>query len=566
LAEALGGQDVMFIPGMVKFINRLMFVWTILHIPMFILSRGRYAQRVYLFYLYAAFGVICIIYQTCDVDITLRVSTQAAQNCSLLLLSLLLLSARRFLEYSVILCGTSIGWIAFNHTAFMLPRGPAIMYAFCSIIGGMWALSNLIAILLEIFNRRTAEAHAKLTDYNARLKAEVEKHAAIIKQQQEKAFETQKMEAIGLMAGGVAHDFNNKLTVISGYCDILSGKTEPDSPSAGHLRSIMKATEDAARLTRQLLSFSRREMINPQVVSLNAVVVERREMLSRIAGERVEFVTSLAPGLGNCRFDAGQMEQVFVNLVTNALDAMKGGGRLEIKTFNAVIGEEAAALPPGTRPGQYVTLVVSDTGHGMNAVTKSHLFEPFFTTKPKGEGTGLGLATIYGMVRQNGGFIEVESEPGRGSVFSIHLPRTDAPVAPEAAELRHETVRQSGATILVAEDEPGVLNLISEVLVGAGYRVLAAGSPAEAVRVSAEHPGPLDLLLCDVIMPGGGVKTTISGITAGRPGIRTLYMSGYADEVVVNQGVLDARKNFLRKPFRPAELIRKVEEVLGAPA
>ncbi len=359
-----------------------------------------------------------------------------------------------------------------------------------------------------------------------------------------------KMEAIGRLAGGVAHDFNNVLTAILGYSElILSGLKEDDPMHAGVVE-IRRAGLRAAALTRQLLAFSRRQDLQPRVINLNVIVADIERMLRRLIGEDVRLATSLDPGLGNVKADPGQIEQVLVNLVVNARDAMPSGGSITVLTGNVAGG---GALPGG----EWVALSVLDTGTGMDAETRAHLFEPFFTTKGVGKGTGLGLSTVYGIVQQSGGTIGVETEPGQGTRFTIHLPRTNEPLdAPAPAPLPAASSAASG-TILVVEDADGLRRMLVDMLGRAGYSVLEACDGAEALSLCGLHESPIDLVLTDLMMPGMSGRDVVARLKRERPGLPVIYMSGYAGESSLRKEI-DKEDGFLSKPFTPAALLAKV--------
>jgi PAS domain S-box-containing protein len=377
--------------------------------------------------------------------------------------------------------------------------------------------------------------------------------------------QAQKMEAVGRLAGGVAHDFNNLLTVIRGRAELLLRRLTPTDPHRRHLELLEESADRAAALTHQLLAFSRKQVLQPKVLDLNALLAGIEQMLRRLIGEDIEVVVKPAPGLSAVAADPGQLEQVLMNLVVNARDAMPRGGRLTLETADIELDEASARLHPGARPGLYVMLAVSDTGIGMDAETQARLFEPFFTTKGPGKGTGLGLATVYGIVKQSGGGIWVYSEPGWGTTFKIYLPRVGGPA--EGAEPSRARLARSWAseTVLLVEDEDGVRHFAREVLQLHGYTVLEARDPGEALRLGAEHPGPIHLLVTDVVMPQMSGRDVASRLAPGRPEMRVLYMSGYTDEAVVNHGVLVAGTAFLQKPFSVTGLAQKVQEVLSAP-
>ncbi|MBI5543216.1 MAG: PAS domain-containing protein, partial [Deltaproteobacteria bacterium] len=372
-----------------------------------------------------------------------------------------------------------------------------------------------------------------------------------------------KMEAVGRLAGGVAHDFNNLLTGITGNIELALMEMTPADPLAETLREVEKAARSAASLTRQLLAFSRKQLIEPKVININDLMGNLKRMLGRILGEDIELSAVLDPELGAVKVDPGQMEQILVNLAVNARDAMPQGGCLSVRTSDTTLDEEWCAHHPSTRPGDYVKLEVSDTGQGMTDEVKAHLFEPFFTTKPKGRGTGLGLATIYGAVKQSGGTIEVYSEVGRGTTFKIYLPR----VAGKAQKLepgnRGEELPRGNETVLVVEDEAWVRDLAARALKRLGYQVLQAANGSEAFVLASGHSGPIHLLMTDIVMPGINGRQLAERLKPLRPDMNVLYCSGYTEDVIVHHGAVEEGLHFLAKPYTPQSLARKVREVLG---
>jgi PAS domain S-box-containing protein len=385
------------------------------------------------------------------------------------------------------------------------------------------------------------------------------------KRLEEQLAHAQKMEAVGRLAGGVAHDFNNMLTVISGYGDIVSRGLRAADPLQRELCEIRAACDKATGLTRQLLAFSRKQVTQPRPASVSAIVADMERMVARLVGENVDVQLALDPHLWKAKVDRGQFEQVVMNLGANARDAMDGVGTLTIETRNVVFDEEDAALRPGIEPGEHVMLAVTDTGCGMDEATRAHIFEPFFTTKAVGQGTGLGLATVYGIVTQSGGTIWVHSEVGAGTSFEIYLPRTCEP-APELERVALESQGPPGSeTILLVEDEDGVRRLAAATLRMAGYTVLEAENGAEALALSEGRAEPIDLVVTDIVMPGMDGRELVRRLDATRCDVPVLYMSGYTGASVIDSDMLSQHRAFLEKPFTPAILATRVREVLDAP-
>jgi PAS domain S-box-containing protein len=384
-----------------------------------------------------------------------------------------------------------------------------------------------------------------------------------LKQTEEQLRQSQKMEAIGQLAGGIAHDFNNLLTVIKGYSQLSLLGLKEGAPLRGNLEVIENAADKAAGLTRQILAFSRRQILEQKVLDLNIVLQNLEEMLRRVIGEDIELMIHLPEGLGRVKSDPGQIEQVIMNLAVNAKDAMPEGGKLVIETANVDLDEEYARNHVAVTPGRYVMLSVSDTGVGMTPEVKEKVFDPFFTTKNRGEGTGLGLSTVYGIVKQSGGHIWVYSEVGKGTTLKIYLPRVDEPVD----EIRKEGgvtegLPRGSETILVVEDEEVVRKLTVRILQEQGYRVLEGGQGIDALLIDGEYEGQIHLLVTDVVMPKLSGRELAERLSSIRPGIKVLYMSGYTDNVIAHHGILDKGMNFVQKPFTVEGLARKVREVL----
>jgi nitrogen-specific signal transduction histidine kinase/CheY-like chemotaxis protein len=381
---------------------------------------------------------------------------------------------------------------------------------------------------------------------------------------EQQLFQSQKMDAIGRLAGGVAHDFNNVLTAIIGYSDFLHMHLGKDDPLQQEVEEIRKAGQRAASLTQQLLAFSRRQIFQVKVLDLNAIITGMEKMLRRLIHESVSIDFILDPSLGRIRADASQMEQVLLNLVINASEAMPQGGKLMIETANTELDESYARMHVSVKPGSFVRLAVSDTGTGMNEETRDHLFEPFFTTKKEGKGTGLGLSMVYGIVKQSGGAIWVYSEPGKGAAFKIYLPR----VFEEAQKVSEERIDEAPAngteTVLVVEDEEMIRQIISVTLTEYGYTALLAKDGEEAQAICASAQGPIHLLLSDVVLPGMSGRESAKRLVSKRPGMRVLYMSGYTANAIVHHGALEPGIAFIQKPFSPATLLRKMREILDS--
>jgi PAS domain S-box-containing protein len=383
-----------------------------------------------------------------------------------------------------------------------------------------------------------------------------------LKRLEEQLRQAQKMEAVGQLAGGVAHDFNNLLTVIIGVSDLAFHQMRRDDPSRELIAEVLKAGERAAALTRQLLVFSRKQVLHPQVLDVNVLLAELSKMLLRLLGEDIGLRLEADAALGLVKVDRGQFEQAVINLAVNARDAMPGGGRLTIETRNAELDEGYVGQHPDARPGRYVLVVVSDTGHGMDAATRARIFEPFFTTKGPGRGTGLGLAMVYGFVKQSGGHIETESEVGRGTTFKVYLPRTDETVPSGRSSQDSVMIPGGTETILLVEDQDAVRTFARHVLLMGGYTVLEARDGEEGLRVAQQHRGPIHLLVTDVVMPQMSGRQLAELLTRDRPELRVLFVSGYAGEAITRSAAPEAGGAFLQKPFNPVRLARKVREVL----
>jgi PAS domain S-box-containing protein len=373
------------------------------------------------------------------------------------------------------------------------------------------------------------------------------------KQLEEQLRQSAKMEAVGMLAGGIAHDFNNLLTIINGYSHILLNALPAADPNRSAVEQIMKAGERAATLTRQLLSHSRRQVLQPKALNLNQLLTGMEPMLRRLIGEDIELRFAHGLDIGQVNADPGQIEQVVMNLAVNARDAMAHGGVLSIETGCVDLDQQYTTAHTTVKPGKYVSLAVGDTGSGMDAETLAHLFEPFFTTKAQGQGTGLGLTTVFRIVKQSGGGIEVSSVSGRGTTVKVYLPRIDQPAAAET-ETPVATAARGSETILLVEDEDQVRNLVRDTLRREGYRVLDAPSAAEARRIAAAYKGPIHLLIADVVMPKEGGRDLAASLVPHRPAMKVLFMSGYTDQAV--------ESGFIQKPFTPAALSSKVREIL----
>jgi signal transduction histidine kinase/ActR/RegA family two-component response regulator len=440
--------------------------------------------------------------------------------------------------------------------AATIRRGRLVIWGI-SLLGGLALYAVILPLVRQVYGREVrAEA---LAAHAAQLESEVAARTADVQRQADELVQARKMEAIGLLAGGIAHDFNNLLTVILGRAELLRMSVE--GRLASQVEAIAETAGHAAALTRQLLAFSRRQVVQPRIVDVNEAVERVERIVSRLIGEDVTITVALDPAAGRVLVDPAQLEQVLLNLAVNARDAMPRGGRLTIRTGSADPAKADASRPLGLAPGWYVTLAMTDTGVGMDAATRTRIFEPFFTTKTLGKGTGLGLATVHGIVAQAGGQVAVESEPGEGATFTVYLPRVEA-VSDSSDGPLGEELPPGIETILLVEDEPAVRDLARELLTRQGYRVLDATSGEGAIRQAEGHLGQIDLLLTDVVMPGMSGGELGVRLQAVRPDLALLYTTGYTDDVIVRHGVDEGRAAFLTKPFTPAELLRKVREVL----
>jgi two-component system cell cycle sensor histidine kinase/response regulator CckA len=374
--------------------------------------------------------------------------------------------------------------------------------------------------------------------------------------------QAQKMEAVGRLAGGVAHDFNNLLLVISGYAEVILEQLERGSTLHQKAMAIQQSADRATTLTRQLLAFSRKQLLELKVVDVNAIVSDMERLLRPLIGEDIELVTKLTDNLGRTRADSGQLEQVLMNLVVNSKDAMPEGGKITIMTEDVTLDDSYRREHTFIKPGQYIMLSVSDTGVGMSKETQAQIFEPFFTTKEKGKGTGLGLSTVYGIVKQSGGYVFVQSEPDRGSAFRIYLPRVDDPAETHGPTKTAQEATNGSETVLLVEDEESVRQLVKETLAAKGYRVLEAENGKAGLEVAQGFDGKIDMVITDVVMPGMSGRELAKQLVAQRPGTKVLYLSGYTEDSVVQQDVLGSGASFLQKPFTLQTLAKKVREIL----
>ena len=450
------------------------------------------------------------------------------------------------------------------------PRGDhAKIVGFHGAFGFPIQVGGEVEGVIEVFSQQVREPDGdllkmvddialKIGQFGERTRAE-----EALRQTEDQLRQSQKMEAVGRLAGGVAHDFNNLLTVIRGYSELLLARLAATDPIRKDMEEVKKAADRASGLTRQLLAFSRRQFVAPKVFEINALVTNLDGMLRRLLGEDIiELCLELKAHVGSIRADPGQIEQVIMNLAVNARDAMPTGGRLTIETQTVTLAKGGVSEVPGLDPGSYVRVSVRDTGLGMDEETQSHLFEPFFTTKAKGKGTGLGLSTVYGIVKQSGGSITVESYPGKGTTFKIYFPRVEEGSQRIEGPADSSDPARGRETILLVEDDPSVRGLVFEALRINGYTVLEARHGIEALLTGTKHMGPIHLLLTDVVMPQMSGPEVADKLTTLRPDMKVLYMSGYPDHPVFAQGGLKKATAFLQKPFTPNVLVQKVREVL----
>jgi nitrogen-specific signal transduction histidine kinase/ActR/RegA family two-component response regulator len=419
-----------------------------------------------------------------------------------------------------------------------------------------WKKSDETPITVRCSGRRINDEHGAPACFEVFAEDVTEKR--VLEKQLRMA---QKMEAIGRLSGGIAHDFNNLLGVIIGYSRVLKKSLGPENELCEHAVEIEKAGQRAAAMTKQLLAFSRQQVLTPEILNLNTLVTDMEKMLPRLLGEDIEVSLSLDSELGSVKADQSQIEQVVMNLAVNARDAMPTGGKLKIQTGNAHLDQTYTRTHPGSRTGDYVLLTVSDSGTGMDLAILAHIFEPFFTTKERGKGTGLGLATVYGIVKQSNGYIWVDSAPGKGASFQIYLPLHVGQAAEEQKNQPAEKLHGSEKILLVEDSEP-LKKLAQKFLEAGGFHVLSAGSGEEALEVAARCGATFDLLLTDVVMPGMNGRVLAEQLLPRQPGMQVLYMSGYTDSFIAGHGVLEPGTHLLHKPFTDEVLIRKVREVL----
>ncbi|HTP43274.1 MAG TPA: response regulator [Candidatus Acidoferrum sp.] len=447
--------------------------------------------------------------------------------------------------------------------AYAWPKPVTLAYTRSPLPQVAFVAGILLAAMMgfAVYMAETAELRAKAL---VRANSSLEREIAGRQQAEDALRQAQKMEAVGRLAGGVAHDFNNLLMVIRGHAALSLRNAGVDGSLRRELDEILQATDRASSFTRQLLAFSRKQVLQPRVLDLNALTTQVANMLPPVLGDDIALTIELDPKLGHVKADAALLEQVVMNLVFNARDAMQEGGELTIRSFNADLDEQSLAAHPGAHAGPYVVLAIRDTGHGMSEETQSHIFEPFFTTKDRGKGTGLGLATAYGTVNQSGGFISVASKIGAGTEIRIFLPRVDDPVEVTEIPPAPAEVRRGEGTILVVEDDDAVRRMTREFLKIGGYTVLEARSGADAIQFMERREQPIDLVLTDVLMPGMKGRELVERLAKLRAGIKVLYMSAYTEDAAINIGVLSPGTAFIEKPFSPDDLANKVREVLSA--
>ena len=465
---------------------------------------------------------------------------------------------------------TASEWRWVEHAGWVLFEDTFLLIAIKRSISEMWGIAERTAEV-ESLNQgledHVAERTHQLAAANQSLQAEVNERKsaeAELERSEEQLRQSQKMEAIGQLAGGVAHDFNNLLTAISGHSELCLKRLAPSDPLHRHIEGIKRSGERAAALTRQLLAFSRKQILQPKIIDLNQIVVDMNKMLHRLIGEDIDLLMGLAADLGKVKADPNQIEQVLLNLSINARDAMPRGGRLTIETSNVSLSEQFSHDHVAVLPGQYVMLAVSDNGCGMDAETQAHIFEPFFTTKEVGKGTGLGLATVYGIVKQSEGTIWLYSEVGCGTTFKIYLPCVERPMKEVEEETDNFGLLQGTETVLLVEDEEVVREMATEILRDSGYQVLEAKHGHEALTLGRQHAGVIHLMLTDVVMPQMSGRQLAEQLTPLRREMKVLYMSGYTDDAIVHHGVLEEGTAFIGKPFTPSALARKVRELLDA--
>jgi signal transduction histidine kinase len=462
-------------------------------------------------------------------------------------------------------------WRWLEHAGWVLFEDTFLLIAIRRSVTEMWSIAERTAEI-ESLNQgledHVAERTHQLAAANQNLQAEVNERKlaqAELERSEEQLRQSQKMEAIGQLAGGVAHDFNNLLTGITGHSEMCLQGLPSEDPLYRHIEQIKKSSDRAASLTRQLLAFSRKQILQPENIDLNKIVIDLNKMLQRLIGEDINLLMGLAADTGRVKADPNQIEQVLLNLAINARDAMPKGGRLTIETSNAYLDEEFSRDHLAVQPGPHVMLAVSDNGCGMDPETQAHIFEPFFTTKEVGKGTGLGLATVYGIVKQSEGSIWVYSEVGRGTTFKVYLPHVEGP----AEEANEETVNlellNGTETVLLVEDEAVVRDMATEVLRDRGYRVLEAKHGPEALKLERQHRGEIHLMLTDVVMPQMSGRELAEQLLLRRRDMKVLYMSGYTDDAIVHHGVLEEGTAFIGKPFTISALARKVREILDVP-
>lgn len=560
-----GGQEVFFKSELVLYSKFIVMLWIICHFVLFFIGRNNRLELACFTYLVLAFMLVSAAFQSTTLSHFEKIILQFPITYTILFIALLLLPFKKFFQLSSLICGVSIIWIIIIQGKFLPPFGINIAVSFITQIFSHWILGILVARIMQLHYQRILESQAELANHNEKLEEEVAANVKVIKMQQEQLYQAQKLEALGQLTGGLSHDFNNYLTAILGFGKLAGRRVEKGSPVWRNINQIVRAGEKLSALTKQLLLFSRKQPMNPGIIDINKTITGLLKMLNRLIREDVTIKTDFAEDIQKIRADEVNIEQVIVNLVVNARDALPDGGTLTIRTENVTMSNEDLIKIPNSKEGKYVCLSVEDNGVGIDTETQKKIFEPFFTTKEVGKGTGLGLSVIYGIVQEHKGWINVFSEEGRGTTFKIYLATTEMPFTVrkkgDTTALNAKELGGNGERVLVIEDQEEILNFCEVTLNENGYQATTAKNADEAYNsIKAETKG-FEFIITDIVLPGKSGINLVKEIEKMIPSIGIILTSGYSDKKEECEELIQSGVPFLQKPFDSEQLLRAIKKV-----